>query len=95
METLKKAENATVGTTKALIFDGLKSAARNFSGFPYGAQGGNGASAFTGFYAGGKGAEIGADFSLTAGEKLNIIVGGAGGTGFSESSCGGGGAAAL
>jgi hypothetical protein len=33
-ETLKKAENATVGETKTLIFLGLESAARNFSEFP-------------------------------------------------------------
>ena len=32
-ETLKKAENATVGTTKALIFHGPESVAPNFSEF--------------------------------------------------------------
>jgi hypothetical protein len=33
-DTLKKAENATVGKTKLLIFHDLESAARNFSVFP-------------------------------------------------------------
>jgi hypothetical protein len=33
-DTLKKAENATVGNAKLLIFRDLESAARNFSVFP-------------------------------------------------------------
>jgi hypothetical protein len=61
----------------------------------FGAQGGRGSS-FPGAAGpptvepGGKGAEIGGDFSLTAGEVLEIAVGGAGGTG-SASPGGGGG----
>src|SRR5215469_3699730 len=42
----------------------------------FGAQGGNGPSALA---PGGRGAEIGGDLSLTAGEILQIAVGGAGG----------------
>ena len=43
----------------------------------FGAQGGNG-NVGTGIGVGGLGAEIGGDFSLTAGELLQIAVGGAG-----------------
>src|SRR3954453_10433449 len=39
----------------------------------YGAQGGGGSKSI-----GGKGAEIGGDFILTAGERLEIVIGGAG-----------------
>ena len=35
-DTLKKAENAIVGVAKLLIFHDLKSAARNYSVFPWG-----------------------------------------------------------
>jgi len=56
----------------------------------YGAQGGS-----AGAYAGGNGAAVQADFNLTAGEHLEIIVGGEGGTGDNPSSyavgAGGGG----
>jgi hypothetical protein len=45
----------------------------------FGAQGGSGALVFPFIGAGGLGAEIGGDFSLTAGETLQIAVGGAGG----------------
>jgi hypothetical protein len=38
MDTLKKAENATVGKIKSLNFNDLKAAARNFSVSPYGAR---------------------------------------------------------
>jgi len=48
----------------------------------YGAQGGNAAT-----FVGGKGAEIGGDFVLTAGEKLQIAVGEVGG----DQDTGGGG----
>jgi hypothetical protein len=55
----------------------------------FGAQGGSGPP-FAGLVGvGGRGAEIGGDFSLTAGEILQIAVGGAGGD--SPSCCGGGG----
>ncbi len=56
----------------------------------YGAQGGSSANGPTG----GKGAEIGGDFALTAGEILQLYVGGAGGAGMqigTEPSTGGGG----
>lgn len=62
----------------------------------YGAQGGGSNAA-----AGGKGAEIGGTFSLTAGEKLEIIVGGQGGSAIFNNACrnksagGGGGGGAL
>src|SRR6266581_8288190 len=46
----------------------------------FGAQGGNG-TFFSFVGVGGRGAEIGGDFSLTAGEILQIAVGGAGGNG--------------
>src|SRR5580692_10018078 len=54
----------------------------------YGAQGGTGSVAL-----GGLGAEIGGDFDLTAGEVLQILVGGMGfgGTGVSVGPVGGGG----
>src|SRR4051812_10456174 len=52
----------------------------------FGAQGGGAGSA-----GGGNGAEIGGDFSLTAGEVLTIDVGGAGGAGGTGISSGGGG----
>jgi hypothetical protein len=56
----------------------------------FGAQGGTGT--FAGFVgAGGRGAEIGGDFNLTAGETLQIAVGGAGGTAVSNGAGGGGG----
>jgi hypothetical protein len=56
----------------------------------FGAQGGNGT--FNGFVGvGGRGAEIGGDFSLTAGEILQIAVGGAGGNGSGNDAGGGGG----
>ena len=54
----------------------------------YGAQGGH-YSAYGYSAAGGRGAEIEGKFSLTAGEKLEIVVGGAGGA--SNRSGGGGG----
>src|SRR5215469_9611758 len=44
----------------------------------FGAQGGN--DPMFGIGVGGKGAEIGGDFSFTAGETLQIAVGGAGGS---------------
>jgi len=53
----------------------------------FGAQGGNG-NVGTGIGVGGLGAEIGGDFSLTAGELLQIAVGGAG---LARSGGGGGG----
>src|SRR5437867_1616620 len=46
----------------------------------FGAQGGDSTYAAP-FTSGGRGAEIGGDFSLTAGDKLQIAVGGAGSTG--------------
>ena len=54
----------------------------------YGAQGGN---SFSHAGTGGFGAEIGGDFTLTAGEVLKIAVGGAGGPGLHGDSAGGGG----
>jgi hypothetical protein len=57
----------------------------------FGAQGGIGTFG-NGVGAGGRGAEIGGDFSLSAGEILQIAVGGAGSD---NSGAGGGGAAAL
>src|SRR6266446_5765399 len=55
----------------------------------FGAQGGTGT--FAGFVgAGGRGAEMGGDFNLTAGETLQIAVGGAGGTAVSNGAGGGG-----
>jgi hypothetical protein len=65
----------------------------------FGAQGGNGVPTFPDVIpdgnggAGGRGAEIGGDFSLTAGEVLQIAVGGAGmpGNGVLGSGGGGGG----
>jgi hypothetical protein len=62
----------------------------------FGAQGGNGVFPFPDSFsgAGGLGAEIGGDFKLTAGEVLEIAVGGAGMTvssGFSGGGGGGGG----
>jgi hypothetical protein len=56
----------------------------------FGAQGGSGTFA-GGVGAGGRGAEIGGDFNLTAGEILQIVVGGAGGTGAGNGAGGGGG----
>jgi hypothetical protein len=54
----------------------------------YGAQGGAGSAVSLGGY----GAEIGGDFNLTAGDVLEIIVGGQGGSGiFGASNYGGGG----
>jgi hypothetical protein len=53
----------------------------------FGAQGGNGGRGGVG----GLGAEIGGDFSLTAGEVLQIAVGGTGGSDSYESHDGGGG----
>jgi hypothetical protein len=55
----------------------------------FGAQGGNGA--FPGIGTGGRGAEIGGVFSLTAGESLQIAVGGAGMSTFEGGGGGGGG----
>jgi hypothetical protein len=58
----------------------------------FGAQGGSGT--FNGFGPvgiGGRGAEIGGNFSLTAGETLQIAVGGAGGNGSDNDAGGGGG----
>ena len=52
----------------------------------YGAQGGNGSGE-----AGGSGAKYGGDFNLTAGEKLEIVTGGAGAAGSSGGGGGGGG----
>jgi len=49
----------------------------NYQILAFGAQGGN--SSLFGIGAGGGGAEIGGDFTLTAGEMLQIAVGGAGG----------------
>src|SRR6202047_3634406 len=57
----------------------------------FGAQGGNSQSFTDGIGAGGRGAEIGGDFSLTAGETLQIAVGGAGGGGSFPGNGGGGG----
>jgi hypothetical protein len=56
----------------------------------FGAQGGNGVSMGGALGMGGRGAEIGGDFSLTAGESLQIAVGGAG-EGGGETGGGGGG----
>src|SRR6266404_8302254 len=56
----------------------------------FGAQGGNG-TFFSFVGVGGRGAEIGGDFSLTAGEILQIAVGGAGGNGSGNAGGGGGG----
>ena len=53
----------------------------------FGADGGNGAKGAVG---GGIGAEVGGDFSLTAGEMLQIAVGGAGGSGTVGGGGGGG-----
>jgi hypothetical protein len=55
-----------------------------------GAQGGNG-TFFSFVGVGGRGAEIGGDFSLTGGEILQIAVGGAGGNGSGNAGGGGGG----
>jgi hypothetical protein len=55
----------------------------------FGAQGGSGVGGFGFVSAGGRGAEIGGNFILTAGEVLQIAVGGAGSD--SPSFCGGGG----
>ena len=52
----------------------------------FGAQGGSGA-----YAGGGRGAEIGGDFALTAGEVLQIAVGGAGSNQLYGGSGGGGG----
>jgi hypothetical protein len=49
----------------------------NYQILAFGAQGGS-ANLFGNFAPGGQGAEIGGDFSLTAGETLQIAVGGAG-----------------
>jgi hypothetical protein len=54
----------------------------------YGAQGGGGG---LNSGAGGKGAKIGGDFSLTAGTKLRVVVGGMGQSGGEAGSGGGGG----
>ena len=55
----------------------------------FGAQGGN--SFFNGIGTGGRGAEIGGDFSLTAGETLQIAVGGKGSDEGGGGGAGGGG----
>src|SRR5215470_8978704 len=57
----------------------------------FGAQAGNSEIRAGSFGVGGLGAEIGGDFSLTAGEILQIAVGGGGGSG-SRGGGGGGGA---
>jgi hypothetical protein len=56
----------------------------------FGAQGGSG-NIGTGIGIGGPGAEIGGDFTLIAGETLQIAVGGAGGNGIGSGGGGGGG----
>ncbi len=56
----------------------------------YGGQGGSG-----GGQPGGKGAEVGGSFVLQAGEKLAVIVAGAGADGFRRSGGGGGGASLV
>jgi Hint domain len=53
----------------------------------YGAQGGSG----SGGQAGGSGAEYGGNFNLTAGEKLEVVTGGAGAAGTGTDGGGGGG----
>src|SRR6266446_2108111 len=57
----------------------------------FGAQGGNSEIRLGSSGAGGRGAEIGGDFSLTAGEILQIAVGGGGGSGSGSAGGGGGG----
>jgi hypothetical protein len=57
----------------------------------FGAQGGSGTFFNFGVGAGGRGAEIGGNFSLTAGEVLQIAVGGAGKDGSANDGGGGGG----
>src|SRR5437016_5281061 len=80
------AARATTLTYTGAIVDFTVPTTGTYQILAFGAQGGSGR-----YGGGGRGAEIGGDFNLTAGEVLQIAVGGAGSNQFYGGSGGGGG----